>query len=361
MLKQTILLPEVIIDSHCHGRDMEESHKTTVKQTLLEARNGNISISVLMPNTNPPIDWIYRLRHYITIKKQAEKFLKLRQQYLYFGITDFNFEECDQALRFPEVVGLKNYPKGEDIESVTTGKIGVMYDSTILLGMKLCRDADKVFAAHCDDPKIIAIEGNTIKAEVEYVKKIIESAKLMPGVKIVICHVSCRQSAELILQAQTEGTRIAMELVAHYLWFNKDGTNWNPNIDPIFYHCFNNLRGKEHRIFLVNLLTLNNPLIFIGSDTACHTKYEKLAKQLGGIPSNQEMVAVIVTLASQLGLSDEQVARLLSWNAGEFLNIPVSRNLVEYKLEKRIDALQYNNGIVVNPWNGSKLLFPVKI
>ena len=361
MLKQTILLPEVIIDSHCHGRDLEEQHKTTVKQTLLEARNGNINISILMPNTNPPIDLIYRLSRYITIKKQAEKFLRIMQQYLYFGITDFNLKECAQALQFPEVVGLKDYPKDKDGKIVTIGRIGVMYDSTILSGMKLCRDADKVFAAHCDDPIIIAKEGNTIKAEVEYVKKIIRLAKLVPGVKIVICHVSCRQSAELILQAQAEGMQIAMELVAHYLWFDKDGTNWNPNIDPIFYHCFNNLRDKEHRVFLVNLLMLNNPLIFIGSDTACHTKYEKQKIRLGGIPSNQEMVAVIITLASQLKLSNKQVARLLSWNAGKFFNIPVSRNLVEYKLERRIDDLQYNNGRVVNPWNGSKLLFPIKI
>lgn len=361
MLKQTIFLPKIIIDSHCHGRGLNESYKTTVKQTLLEARNGNIGISILMPNTNPPIDWIYRLRRYIVIKKQAENFLKLGQQYLYFGITDFNFEECDQALRFSEVVGLKDYPKKKDGESVTTGKIGVMYDSTILLGMKLCRDFDKVFAAHCDDPEIIAIEGNTIKAEVEYVKRIISLAKMIPGVKVVICHVSCRQSAELILQAQAKGMRIAIELVAHYLWFDKDGTNWNPNINPVYYHCFNNLRGKEHRIFLVNLLMLNNPLIFIGSDTACHTKYEKEKERLGGIPSNQEMVAVIATLALQLDLSKEQIACLLSWNAGKFFNIPVSRKLIEYKLEKRIDDLQYNDGRVVNPWNGSELLFPTSI
>ncbi len=362
MLRQTIFLPEVIIDSHCHGRDLEEQHKTTIAQTLLEAVKGLINITVFMPNTYPAITSTGVMFSYFdlidrAVKKQNIKF----KQYIYFGLTDENFNECAQAIQYSRVVGIKVYPKSKSGKTVTTGSVGVVNENTILSAMGLVRSMGKVLAVHCDDPEIIAKERNAIRAEVEYVKKIIRLAREVPGVKVIICHVSCRQSAELILEAQSQGIRIAMEIMPHYLWFDSDGTNWNPELNPVFYHCYNNLRGREHREYLVNLIASKNPLIWVASDTACHTKDEKIEKKLGGIPSNQEMVAVVVTLASQLGLSDGQVARLLSWNISEFLNIPVSRNLVEYNLEKRIDTLQYNNGKVVNPWNGSELLFPIPI
>ncbi len=362
MLKQTILLPEVIIDSHCHGRDLEEQHKTTIAQTLLEAAKGLINITVFMPNTLPAITSTGTLFVYFDLIDRAVKKQNIKyKQYVYFGLTDENFNECAQAIQYSSVVGIKVYPKSKSGKTVTTGSIGVVNENTILSVMELVRSIGKVLAVHCDDPEIIRQYDYIIKAEVEYVKKIIRLARAIPGVKVIICHVSCRQSAELILEAQSQGMRIAMELMPHYLWFDKDGTNWNPELNPIFYHCYNNLRGREHREYLVNLLASKNPLIWVASDTACHTKNKKIEKKLGGIPSNQETVAVIVTLASQLGLSDEQVARLISWNASDFFNIPVSRNLAEYKIEKRIDDLQYNNGRVVNPWNGSELLFPVKI
>ena len=47
-MEKTIFLPETIIDAHCHGRDMEESYKTTVEQTLREAKSGNIGITVFL-------------------------------------------------------------------------------------------------------------------------------------------------------------------------------------------------------------------------------------------------------------------------------------------------------------------------
>ena len=188
-----------------------------------------------------------------------------------------------------------------------------------------------------------------------------ESAKGMEGIKVVICHVSCKQSAELISYQQSQGMKIAIEIAPHYLWFDSDKTNWNPEINPVFYHCYNNLRSKEHRLYLQNLIAKENPLIFIGSDNAHHTKEEKLEKKLGGLPTNQEMVAGICTLAKQNDIPDGRVAQLLSYNPSDFLGIPVPRKTKKYRLEKMTDDIQYNNGKVLNPWNGLELLFPVKI
>ncbi|GBE16223.1 dihydroorotase [bacterium BMS3Abin15] len=357
MSKNTIKLPRVIINTHCHGRDLREAHKTTVKQYLKESLKSSISISILMPNTNPPIVNILTLNKYLSLINRAVMEQEApHEQYIYFGLTDTNIKECEIALRYPMVVGLKIYPKG-----VTTGNIGVSDYEVILKAMELVKKNNKVLAVHCDDPGIIAAaRANPIEAEVFYVKKIIGLAAKTPRVKIVICHVSCQQSVEIILNAQGKGMQIAIEVTPHHLWFDSDGTNWNPAISPIFYHCYNNLRSIQHRVYLQHLITKENSLVFIGSDSACHTEEEKMAnKKLGGIPTHQEMVPVIVTLAKQFRISDRQVANLLSFNASKFLGIPVSDELVEYEIKERIDSLQYNDGKVLNPWNGSRLWFPV--
>ena len=361
-MKTIISLPKVIINSHCHGRDLQQAYKTTVLQVLKESLIGNISITCFMPNTSPPLIWNVVLSEYRKIIRTAKNRLRIMcPQYIWFGATDDNLDECDQVLKRKTVIGLKIYPKSRDGGTVTTGTIGVIYDATIENAMRLCKKHDKAAAYHCDDPGIISRQGYVIEAEVEYVKKIIRLMREVPEVKVVICHVSNRESAELIIQAQGEGLNIALELCPHYLWFDGEGNNWNKNLDPIFYHCYNTLRTSEHREYLVSLLKRDDVVIIISSDDAGHTAEEKISKGYGGLPGNQEMVAAIVTLAIKNGISEKRLARLLSFNAADFLNIPIERTLVKYSLVEKIDDLRYNNGKIINPWNGLKLLFPVQI
>lgn len=351
-MEKTIFLPETIIDSHCHGRDMNESHKTTMKQTLMEAKAGNIGITVFMPNTNPPIIDKDMLSYYVGLMWRVEASLGMKNQYLYFGVTDDNLKTCEYALKtYDNVVGLKIYPKG-----VTTGSgIGISKDETIIKSLKLAAYYNKVVAIHCDGPN------HTIEEETEYLKKVIFYLRWVPVAKVAICHISCRESAEIILRAQQDGLKIAIEICPHYLWFDDERTNWNHELDPIFYHCYNKLRSLSDRHYLTSLIRDDNPLVFVGSDNAPHTKEEKLVKKLGGLPTNQEMVAVTVTVATKIGLSEKQIGNLLCQSAANFLGIPVSEEKKEYYLEEKTDEIEYNHGKIVNPWNGSRFIFPVPI
>lgn len=351
-MEKTIFLPETIIDAHCHGRDMEESYKTTVEQTLREAKNGNIGITVFMPNTNPPIIDKNTLSYYVGLIWEVIDSLGVKNHYLYFGVTDDNLKTCGYALKtYDNVVGLKIYPKG-----VTTGSgIGISKDETVMKSLELAAYYDKVVAVHCDGPN------HTIEEEMEYLKKVISCLRRIHAAKVVICHVSCRESAEIILRAQQDDLKVALEICPHYLWFDNERTNWNRNLDPIFYHCYNKLRNLSDRHYLTSLIRDNNPLVFISSDNAPHTKEEKLVKKLGGLPTNQEMVAVTVTVAMKMGLSEKQIGNLLCYNAANFLGIPVSEKKKEYRLVEKIDNIAYNHGKIVNPWNGSRLIFPILI
>ncbi|MFH1822469.1 MAG: dihydroorotase family protein [Patescibacteria group bacterium] len=363
-MKERILfrIPEVIPNMHCHSRGFRERYKTTIFQMLAEAQKSLISIMAFMPNTNPPIINFPMLEAVLKLIVRAkEKLGIIHDQYVWFGVTDNNLGMCKIALIHPLVIGLKVYPKALGGKTVTTGKIGVMDRITILVAMEIARNANKPIAFHCDDPDIIAkTGGHPIEAEIEYVKKILHLAKLVPGVKIIICHVSCRESAELILRAQAEGMQVVIELCPHYLWFDSAGTNWKPGLSPAFYKCFNNLRGPEHREFLVSLLKTDNPLIIISTDDAWHAKEEKLSlNPPGGIPSIREMVPLIVTFAVQHKISEQRVAELISFNPSKVFGIEIFREMIGYEWEEREDDILYNGGKVVNPWNGSRLYFPV--
>jgi dihydroorotase len=353
-------LPAVIIDTHCHGRDMEESHKTTVRQVLTEAKSAGIGITLFMPNTKPPIIDLPALERYIGIIEEARLSVGIiHKQHVYFGVTDDNLKECDEALEYEQVIGLKIYPKSQSGSAVTTGSIGITKDSTIKKALQIARKYHKVVAFHCDDPIYEeSIRMRHAYTEYRYVEKVLQISEKIPKVKIVICHVSCAESVNLVAAAQTKGLKVVTEFTPHHLWFTHDDEHWDNGIESVFYHCFNPLRSKDDRIALRKRLASNRTLTTIGSDSACHTQEEKLEKKLAGFPSNQELIPVICTLAKQLGLSEKRVANLFSFNAARFFNLRVPNELVPVKLEERIDELTYNHGKVVNPWIGSKLLFP---
>lgn len=361
MKRKYFWLPPCIFNLHVHARDMNQAHKTTILQTLKEAVKAGIGMIGLMPNTDPPITSLAVLKKYGKLIRAAIKKLNSPVTVgVWFGVTDNNLSECEKALRLSEVIGLKIYPLSRNGKAVTTGTIGVAKFSTIVKAMTLARDAGKTVAVHGDHPGIIKAEGHTIRAEVEYDKLIIRAMHKVPDVRVLVCHVSCRESAELILTAQKEGLNIAIELCSQYLWFDNEGTNWRPDLHPNFYKCFNALRSPADRQYLVSLLKLDNDRIIISSDHAPHTETEKLAGA-GGIPSLLETIPVLLTLAIENNISEKQIAKLIYLNPGRIIGTHFRQvNLTKcVYLRHGKDHCRYNRGKVVNPWQGSKLYFPI--
>ncbi len=367
MKKGYIYLPEVVIDSHCHPRDLEQSYKTTIEQTMLEAFMGRIDISFYMPNSIPAIKDIKTLKLCIKKARAAQKKFSLPySQKFFFGITDDNLDECEEALYLDEVVGIKDYSMGRKGQTVTTGTIGVKFKKTRIVGIKLTQKANKVYAKHCGNPRLNVLDrGDSIRSELADVLEIIEIVERIPGAKITICHVSCQESAEAILSAQRKNMLIAIEICPHYLMFSGDGNNWNLKLHPVYYWCFNNLRPRKNLDYLRMLIStsFDNHLIFIGSDNAPHTRTEKIisvqkGKWIGGLPSNRHLLPTMITLAKLYCWPHKHLARLVSWNAAKHYGINIPMGLVRCNIEYRKDIGTYNNGIIENPWSHLKLWYP---
>lgn len=361
-----VFLPNFFVNFHVHGRDMDEVYKTTVEQILRESLSVGIEISVFEPNTKPAITSIRVLERYLEIiRKACEKLGIKRKQYVMFGVTDDNLDECKKALQYEEVLGLKIYPLGLKGQTVTTGTIGVSERSFIIKAAELTTDSEKVLERHCDDPQIIAKYGYKIFAEYKQNLETIAIAELFPEGKFMIPHPSNLWTLGVVSEAQQRGLKIATGHCPQYLAFSNDSSDYHPALNPVFYYCLNNLREPEHRFFQRDYVCIPNPHTIIFSDSACHTEREKIdsavnGKPIGGLPTHLHMISEAIALAIEKKMPNHQLADILVHNALDFYGIPTKTVPTKYEVRKKTDNIVYNNGIVVNPWTGRDYYYIVK-
>ena len=159
---------------------------------------------------------------------------------------------------------------------------GVQQEELMLSAMKKAKELGKVIVAHCEDNSLLRggyihdgeyarahghrgicseSEWGPIKRDLELVRK--------TGCAYHVCHVSTKESVELIRQAKAEGLDVTCETAPHYLLLDdscleEDGRfKMNPP-----------LRSKEDREALLRGL-LDGTVDMIATDHAPHSAEEK--------------------------------------------------------------------------------------
>jgi dihydroorotase len=133
-----------------------------------------------------------------------------------------------------------------------------------------------IFSVHAeriqDDNGEYIPEKERESAAIPFISKLIKD---MPGLKIIIEHVSTKEMCELVINSPAN---VAATITAHHVCFNdsflfnKDGT-----VRPSFY-CKPVLKSEEHRQFIENTMLSGNPKFFFGSDSAPHSWEAKFHK-----------------------------------------------------------------------------------
>ena len=146
---------------------------------------------------------------YLSIINQASAALNLGKQYLYFGATDDNFEQAQQALQDYQVVGTKIYPLSSGGKAVTTGeKIGVKHWPSFQRHCEIAFRREKVIAVHPTSPNYPKL--NSIDAEVFYIRLVIHTLRRLAqrGIytKLIFCHITCVESLNLVWRARDMGS-----------------------------------------------------------------------------------------------------------------------------------------------------------
>jgi dihydroorotase len=192
--------------------------------------------------------------------------------------------------------------------------------------MVKAKDLNKIIAAHCEvnellnggyihDGEYARLHGHRgISSESEW-KQIERDIKLAKetGVKYHVCHISTKESVELIRQAKKDGVSITCETAPHYLIFNdmdiKEHARFKMN-PPI--------RSEEDRKALVEGI-VDGTIDMIATDHAPHSEEEKtkgLEKSLMGVVGIETSFAAMYTHFVKTGIiSMEHLVKLMHDNA----------------------------------------------
>lgn len=238
-------------DVHVHLREPGFLYKETIRTGTAAAAAGGFTSIFSMPNLNPCPDSIDKLKVQLdAIAKDA-----LVNVYPYGAIT------VDEAGEKPaDLEEIAPYT----IAFTDDGK-GVASQSMMFDAMKRAKQLNKVIVAHCEDesyPKEAPeAEWKQLKRDIELVRE--------TGCRYHVCHISTKESVELIREAKAEGLDITCETAPHYLTISNDEIE-----DDGRFKMNPPIKAAEDKAALIEALR-DGTIDMIATDHAPHSAEEK--------------------------------------------------------------------------------------
>ena len=232
-----------LIDMHVHLREVGFEYKETIETGLNSAIKGGFGGVCAMPNTNPVCDNVNTLREII---KRSKGF------------------ECEV---YPICAVTKNLTSSELVnfrELKNAGAIAFSNDGMPILDKEVFKNALKsgeLILSHCED------ETQEVKWQIEIYESLANEG-FSP--KLHFCHISKKESLDLIRNAKKRGLKITCETAPHYFTFTKD------DLDETGRFKMNPpLGSKEDKNAIIEAI-LDNTIDVIATDHAPHGNDEKL-------------------------------------------------------------------------------------
>lgn len=210
-----VLLPG-LVDMHVHLREPGFSYKETILSGSRAAAAGGFTTVCTMPNLNPAPDTMENLQAQLDIIERDAVIEVLP----YATITKARKgdELVDYAALAPKVAGFSD------------DGTGVQSTEVMEQAMKAVAATGKMVAAHCEVESLLnggyihdgewckahGHKGICSESEWAEVKRDIEIAE-RTGCHLHVCHISTKESVELIREAKKRGVRVSCETAPHYL------------------------------------------------------------------------------------------------------------------------------------------------
>ena len=317
-------------DVHVHFREPGFSYKETIKTGSLSAAAGGYTDVCTMPNLNPVPDSEEHLKQQLDIiEKDA-----VINVYPYASIT---VAQMGETLSDMDALSKNAIAFSDD------GR-GVQSDELMKKAMLKAKALGKMIVAHCEVNSLLKggyiHDGEYAKAhnhkgicsasEYEQIARDIALVK-ETGCAYHVCHISCKESVELIRKAKREGVNITCETGPHYLVMDdsllqEDGRfKMNPP-----------LRSGADREALIEGIK-DGTIDMIATDHAPHSKEEKakgLEKSAFGIVGLETAFSILYTALVKTGvITLEKLIELLTVNPRKRFGIKQSGYCI-WNLEK---------------------------
>lgn len=320
-----------LCDVHVHFREPGFSYKETIASGSAAAAHGGYTAVCTMPNLDPVPDSAEHLQVQLDAIKRGAAIKVLP----YGAIT---VGEKGEKLADMEAMSDKVCAFSDD------GK-GVQNDEMMREAMTAAKRLGKIIAAHCEDNSLLfdgyihdgeyaRMHGHRgISSASEY-KQIERDLRLAEetGCAYHICHISTKESVELIRQAKARGVNVTCETAPHYLVLcdedmQEDGRfKMNPP-----------LRSLEDKQALIEGIK-DGTIDMIATDHAPHSAEEKgrgLEKSLMGIVGLETAFPVLYTeLVTKNIITLDRLVELMSFKPKERFGIDINNDFAVFDISE---------------------------
>ena len=337
-------------DVHVHFREPGFSYKETIASGSRAAARGGYTAVCTMPNLNPVPDCLQHLEPQLEKIREASIAV-----YPYGAIT-----RGQQGERLADMEALAPY-----VIAFSDDGRGVQDKAMMEQAMLHARDLGKLIVAHCEDNSLLRggyiHEGAYAKAHSH--KGICSESEWGPiardlelaaktGCGYHVCHISTKESVDIIRQAKKSGVNVTCETGPHYLvmddsFLQEDGRfKMNPP-----------LRSPEDREALVEGLQ-DGTIDMIATDHAPHSAEEKargLEKSAFGVVGLETAFPVLYTYLVKPGiLSMEALLQKLVTNPRQRFGIPLGNDFSIWDLnaQYQVDPSEFLSMGKASPFTG---------
>ncbi len=353
-MENCVLLPG-FADVHVHLREPGFSYKETIKSGTLASARGGFTAVCSMPNLSPVPDSAENLRVQTEIIERDACI----NVYPYGALT---VGEKGQEMAALDDMADRAVAFSDD------GK-GVQSEEMMLHCMEKAKRLGKLIAAHCEDESLLhggyihdgdyaaahAHKGICSESEwgpIERDLRLVEKS----GCAYHVCHVSTKESVELIRKAKARGLDVSCETGPHYLVYDDSELQEHGR-----FRMNPPIRSKADKEALIAGI-MDGTIDMIATDHAPHSADEKsggLPGSLNGVVGIETAFPVMYTHFVKTGLmSMEKLMELMVYNPRKRFDLPLSEGdltLFDLSAEYEVDPADFLSMGKSSPFEGMKV------
>lgn len=270
-------------DVHVHLREPGFLYKETIATGTAAAAAGGFTDIFSMPNLYPCPD----SREHLEVQLDAIRKDGIVNVYPYGAIT---VNEAGEQMADLEGIA-------DDVIAFTDDGRGVASEEMMLEAMERAHALGRIIVAHCEDenyPKASSeTEWKQLERDIELVRR--------TGCSYHVCHISTKESVELVKKARSEGLDVTCETAPHYLTISSDEIE-----DSGRFKMNPPIKSAEDRQALLDAVR-DGTIDMLATDHAPHSAEEKskgFAGSAFGIVGMETAFPVVYTHLVEKGIID---------------------------------------------------------
>ncbi|KVA05973.1 dihydroorotase [Burkholderia ubonensis] len=251
-------------DWHLHVRDGE------MLAAVLPHTARQFGRAIIMPNLKPPVTTSAQAHAYreriLAAVPAGVTFEPLMTLYLTDNTPP---DEIRRARESGFVHGVKLYPAG----ATTNSDHGVTDLAKCAKTLEAMQEVGMPLLVHGE---VTDASIDLFDREKVFIDRVMTPLRRdFPGLKVVFEHITTKDAADYVRDADAAPGLIGATITAHHLLYNRNAI-FVGGIRP-HYYCLPVLKRETHRVALVEAATSGNPRFFLGTDSAPHARNAKEA------------------------------------------------------------------------------------